>query len=77
MKVQDMIDTLRMPKRFEIRDSENNEICVTSSDSDGVLPYLDRTVKQWFPYRLTGAILNLRDAEICILLEDKEEVADE
>ena len=73
MKVREMIDTLRMPQRLEIRDSENNEICVTNTNSNGVFPYLERSVKEWFTYRLTGAIFNSKDADICILIEDEED----
>lgn len=69
MKVGEMVDLLRMPKVIEFRDSNNNMICITSSDSQGVKPYREKDVDQWFPFIKQLQIGT--NADICILLKEE------
>lgn len=48
MILKEMIDTLRMPQRMQIRDEEGWEICTCNTNSEGVLPYMNCVVAQWF-----------------------------
>ena len=48
MTLKDMIDRLRHPQHIEIRNAENNTICCCGTHSEGVLPYIDREVIEWF-----------------------------
>ena len=55
MKLREMIESLRMAQRVEIRDSNGYEICECDTDSAGVNPYLDMTVLEWFAARHLSA----------------------
>ena len=48
MKLKEMVETLRMAQRVEIRDSDGYEICTCSTDSDGINPYFGMTISEWF-----------------------------
>ncbi len=48
MILKEMIDTLRMPQRMQIRDEEGWEICTCNTNSEGALPYMNCVVTQWF-----------------------------
>ena len=48
MKLREMIELLRMNQRMEIRDSDGHEICECDTNSAGVIPYLDKTILEWF-----------------------------
>ena len=50
MTLREMVETLRIsPQRVEIRDGDNFEIMTCSTDSQGIKPYLDMRVSEWFP----------------------------
>lgn len=70
MKVKEMLELLRMPKKIEFRDEQNYSICYTSSDSSGVIPYLEREIFQWFPLSFSPF---QSQGDICILLKDEKE----
>lgn len=48
MILKEMIVALRMPQRMQIRDEEGWEICTCQTNSEGVLPYMNCVVTQWF-----------------------------
>lgn len=51
MTLRDMVNSLRVSGRYrvEIRGSENCEILTCNTNSQGIEPYLDRKVLDWFP----------------------------
>lgn len=69
MTVNDMLSKLRTEKRIEFRNEGNREICVASSTSEGIDPYLNREIIQWYPYnaQLMGK------ADIVIIMENESE----
>ena len=48
MRLKEMIDLLRFPQRMQIRDEEGWEIFTCNTTSEGVLPYMNWVVTQWF-----------------------------
>lgn len=52
MTLGDMLRTLRTApyERVEIRDFEGNEIFTCPANSEGVLPFKDYDVIEWFPH---------------------------
>lgn len=52
MKIIDMLITLRTApyERIEVRDLEGNEICTCPANSEGLNPYKDFDVIEWFPH---------------------------
>lgn len=63
MKVRDLVETMKDPVDIEFRNSKDDSVCKTNSDSEGVNPYWARTVLKWFPFSKYS---------ICILLEDEK-----
>ena len=45
MQVKQMIELLRTPEKIQFRNSDNYQICITASDSEGIIPYMDRKIK--------------------------------
>ena len=51
MLVRDLINLLYNDSYYiEFRDKDNFFICVTKAYNQGCEPYLDRKIKNWFPY---------------------------
>ena len=73
MKVKDFLELLRFPIRIEIRNEDNINICYTSSDLEGIKPYLEREIAEWFP-SVASAPMRW---DVCILLKDEAEKKDE
>lgn len=71
MKVKEMVNTLRITSEIEFRNSENYTICKAKSDSEGVNPYLEREVIEWFVFSKTIPTLKV-NSDICLILEDEE-----
>ena len=67
MKVKEMIELLRVDEKIEFRNEDNREICITNSNSEGMAPYLERDVLEWFPYN--AQLLN--KANLVIILKNK------
>ena len=65
MKLKDLLDTLRTEGRVEIRDQDNNSVCVCETDSKGVEPYRELKVVEWFVF--SPSPFNNKD--FCVLLE--------
>ena len=63
MKVRDLVEKIKYPVSVEFRNSKDNFICKTNSNSEGVAPYWGRSVLKWFPFS---------NYSICILLEDEK-----
>ena len=63
----EMINKLRTNTTFEIRDEDNNKICIVESNSKGVNPYLDCEVVQWFIY---ARALFDSQPDACVLLKE-------
>ena len=63
MKVCELVETIKDPVTIEFRNSKDDFVCKTKSDSEGVEPYWARTVLKWFPFS---------NYSICILLEDEK-----
>lgn len=49
MTLNDMIKNLRKNCAIAIRDHDNFRICENSSNSKGVIPYLNYEIIEWFP----------------------------
>lgn len=71
MKVKDMLDIVRMDVYIEFRDENNYVICRTLSKSSGVLPYLNRTVTQWFPVN-KHSLFSLDGVDVVISIAEEE-----
>ena len=49
MKVIEMIEKLLTPVRVEIKDRDNHSICIADTNSELIIPFLDREVVEWTP----------------------------
>ena len=47
MKVRDFINLLRIEAKVEMREG-NNFLCLTKTDCEGMMPYLDKEINNWF-----------------------------
>ncbi len=68
MKVREMIDGLKFPCKMAIENADEQMICLTVSNSEGIEPYLDREVLEWY---LPNPITSIRDADIILILKNK------
>lgn len=48
MKLRELIETMKTEHNLSLCTYNGNGICVCKSRSEGVLPYLERTVKCWY-----------------------------
>ena len=62
---------MRNKCEIQIRDHDNFRICETSSDSKGVIPYLNYEIIEWFPMIDSTYEIGM----FCVLIND--EVAQE
>lgn len=63
MKVKDFINLLRTETRVEIRRG-NNFLCLTKTDCEGVTPYLDEKINNWFVDRGgVSVVIDLEEEE--------------
>lgn len=70
MKLREMIDVLRVhQRRVQIRNSDGYEICSCKTDSEGVMPYMDDDITEWFPGCPPGAY----GIDFVVYVERKEE----
>lgn len=67
MTLNDMIKFLRKTCDIEIRDHDNYRICETSSDSKGVIPYLNYEIIEWFPLLDSTFQMGM----FCVLINDE------
>ena len=70
MKVEEMLNCLEDSVGIVFRNSKNHLICDTISNTEGVIPYLKRTVLKWHP------LCGTPTREICIILEDESGYAE-
>lgn len=68
MKVKEMIDGLKYPRKIGIKNADENLICLTVSNLEGMEPYLDREVLEWYP---TNPIMDGRDVDLYLILKNK------
>ena len=70
MRLGDILRILRFEINIEIRDKDNNSICICNTNSKGVDPYVNYEVVNWFP-----VIMNTTSADVVFLidLEDADE----
>lgn len=63
MLVKDMLNSLRTInyERVCIRDKEGNEICTCYTNSEGISPFTNYVVTEWFPHGTspTGATFTI------------------
>ena len=71
MIVKEMLEKLRIPVTIEFRDRENNFVCLTQSNVDGVKPYENRKVSEWFVF--SKQLRTTEKLDICISMEDEDE----
>ena len=48
MKLREMIGTLRVNQRVQIRNRDGYEICICRTDSEGIMPYMNDDITEWF-----------------------------
>lgn len=48
MKLRELIETMKVEHNLSLCKYNGDDICGCKSRSEGVLPYLDRTVKCWY-----------------------------
>ena len=65
MTLKEFVGTMKSPCSMELRDSEDNSICMLISDSKGVIPYLDKEITEWLVYGMHQA----RSVELCVYLD--------
>ena len=71
--LRDLVYRLRVnPLKVEIRNADNFQICVCKCDSEGVLPYLDREVLQWFPTQHSV----IKESDFVVLIKDADKEPD-
>lgn len=69
MTVRNLIYSCRDNCTILFRNEEGFNICSTEIRSEGVKPYLDREILQWFIFSKE----NRERADICFYLKDEEE----
>ena len=69
MKLREMIGTLRIHQRVQIRNRDGYEICSCRTDSEGVMPYMDDDITEWF----IGCPPFASEIDFVVYVERKEE----
>lgn len=70
--LRDLVYRLRIkPLKVEIRNEFNIQICICKCDSEGVLPYLDREVLEWFPSQNL-----IKESDFVVLIKDSDKEPD-
>ena len=67
MKLREMVETLRMVQRVEIRNEDGYEICTCNTDSEGIKPYMNVPISEWFA---GSPPLKNVDFVVCLKKED-------
>ena len=65
MKLKEFVGTMKSPCSMELRDSEDNSICMLISDSKGIIPYLEKEITEWLVYDMS----RVRSGELCVYLD--------
>lgn len=64
MKVRDFINLLRTEVNVEMRKG-NNYLCHTKTDCEGITPYLDKKINNWFVSKecYNGIVIDLEEED--------------
>lgn len=68
MKVREKLAGLKYPCKICFKNADEKIICLTVSNSEGIEPYLDRDVLEWY---VPNPIMDSRDVDIYLILKNK------